>query len=176
MESIAEQIEFLKAQRLFHERKATASRTAPSRIEMHNKLAARFTDVIDRLGALGDGSNEGLEGAAAPDTDDLFAIDRYDLSALPDSLVEELSISRADEDDTRIVQLLRIARRPLNINELMVGLYRKFNTQYKRTALNSRLYRMANKGDIESAGKGLYQLPAHPSAAQDLFSDEEGQE
>lgn len=165
--SIDEQVEFLKSQRAFHEKKAASKRIEPSRADTHLRLATKFTEVIQSLEALPQRDEAPVSDASV---EDLFAIDRYDLSSLPDSLVEELSISRADEDDTQIIQLFRIARRPLSINEIMVGLYRKFGVQHKRSSLNSRLYRMANKGDLASVGKGLYDLPTE--STPDLFMEE----
>ena len=40
----------------------------------------------------------------------------------------------------------------------MVGLFRKFGDVIKRTTINSRLYRMANKGELVSMVKGVYAL------------------
>lgn len=81
------------------------------------------------------------------------------MDGLPDDLVKELAISRANKDDAQIIKLLRIAQRPLNISEVMIGLYRKFDVQPKRTGLSARLYRMASRGELTNVEKGVYALP-----------------
>lgn len=155
MESIAEIIEFCKSQGAYHAKKAAWTRMTPEQAAKHKQLAEQFTGAVRFLTALPAKAPE-----MALDQADLFALDPFALDEFPDDLVNELAISRADQEDAQIVQLFRIARRPLNINEVMVGLFRKFQVQSKRTALSARLYRMASRGDLSNPEKGVYALPS----------------
>lgn len=155
MESIADVIAFCKDQAAFHEQKAAWPKSKPHAAEAHRKLAKQFSSSAEIL------ENIALETLpdSSPEQQDLFQIDPFDLDGLPEELVSELAISKADQEDAQIIQLFRIARRPLNINEVMVGLFRKFDVQSKRTALSARLYRMATRDELRSVEKGVYALP-----------------
>lgn len=84
-----------------------------------------------------------------------------DIRGLPQDVIDELKISKADTADYQIVELLKIAGNPLSINEILAGLYRKFEVSTKRTALSARLYRMVQAKIIEKYGnqRGVYVLP-----------------
>lgn len=89
---------------------------------------------------------------------DLFSLADELLADLPSEVRDELSLSEADKFDAQATTLLRLARRPLSLNELIVGFYRKFGIQYKRPSITARLYRMLNNKAIVSPSKGLYSL------------------
>lgn len=154
MESIADVVEFCKSQGAYHAKKSAWHRMTPEQAAKHKQLAEQFSGAVNLLVTM-----PAKITAGALDQADLFALDPFALDEFPDELVNELAISRADQEDAQIVQLFRIARRPLNINEVMVGLFRKFQVQSKRTALSARLYRMASRGDLSNPEKGIYALP-----------------
>lgn len=90
---------------------------------------------------------------------DLFSLADELLADLPSEVRDELSLSESDKFDAQATTLLHLARRPLSLNELIVGFYRKFGVQYKRPSITARLYRMLNNKAIVSPSKGLYSLP-----------------
>ena len=163
MQSIVDVIAFCQEQRAFHESKAALPRYTDKQRAAHQVLAKGFSDsiaLIESMQAAGVAPAQLTEaGSGSEDIDKLFEIDPFDLSELPTELVEELSISAADHQDAQIIQLMRLAKRPLSINEILVGLFRKFGQQHKRNPLSARLYRIAQKGDIVSVDKGVYALP-----------------
>ncbi|HET6906556.1 MAG TPA: hypothetical protein VFH52_06385 [Rhodanobacteraceae bacterium] len=156
METIAEIIAFCKAQSAYHTKRAAWRNIKPEAEASHKKFSAQFDAAVRLLERLPSQNPAGESGQSAQS--DLFAIDPFDLDGLPEDLVSELTISRADQEDAQIIQLFRIAQRPLNINEVMVGLYRKFDVRQKRTAVSARLYRMAARGELVNVEKGVYSL------------------
>ena len=154
MKSVDEVRQFCQEQADFHEKQAARSNVKPERQARHVRLADKFKDAVAVLGNSQQYDQTLSQG-------DLFRIDPYDVSDLPEELVNELTIPKSDNDEVRMVHLLRLAGRPLSINEIMVGLFRKFGDVSKRTTVNSRLYRMANKGDLVSMEKGVYALADH---------------
>jgi len=95
---------------------------------------------------------------ASTETDDLFSINPLDLGDFPEEFIGELSLTESDTQEAQILDILAIAGRPINLNELLVALLRKHETQYKRTALTAKLYRLMKSGQVESPNKGVYQL------------------
>lgn len=155
MQSVDEVRQFCQEQADFHEKQSTRSNGGkPERQAKHVRLAAKFKNAVAVL-------SSAQQADSLPSQGDLFRIDPYDVSDLPAELVSELTIPKSDDDEVRMVHLLRLAGRPLSINEIMVGLFRKFGDLSKRTTVNSRLYRMANKGDLVSTEKGIYALSDH---------------
>lgn len=90
---------------------------------------------------------------------DLFSLNEELLADLPEEVRSELSLSEADKFDAQATVLLSLAKRPLSLNELIVGFYRKYGVHYKRPSITARLYRMLNNQAIVSPSKGLYSLP-----------------
>lgn len=85
-----------------------------------------------------------------------------DLSDLPEALRKMINVSKLDDLEQKIVDVLekRFAG-VANIDELIVGLYREFNyvTEDRRWLAN-KLYRMCKADFIESVPKrkGVYKL------------------
>ncbi len=81
-----------------------------------------------------------------------------DLSDLPAELVEELSLTRVDELEHQIVTVINACAGVANIDQILVGLFRKFSVTQKRRFLQNKLYRMMKSEVIFSVPgkKGLY--------------------
>ena len=179
MESIADLVAFCNQQIAFHSKRASYTKASEKQRESHASMAQDFTRVVLYLAKLKDAQDRPIAAlepevtqGSADEAVALFLIDPFDLSGLPPEVLEELSISQADQQDAQIVQLLRIAKRPLSINEITVGLFRKFQQQTKRTALSSRLYRMAARGDIENVDKGVYAVAQYAPRQASLIKDD----
>jgi hypothetical protein len=79
---------------------------------------------------------------------------------LPQELKEQLMICNQKDIEKKIIEVIKSYDNYANIDEVMVGLYRRFKIITKRTDIVSRLYRMAKKGlllPIKNK-KGAYKL------------------
>lgn len=169
MESIADVVEFCQSQATFHLRRAQHKKAGPQKVAAHEQLAAKFSSAAQILSAAPDDTDR-----EPTSHEGLFVIDPFDLGDLPSELVEQLAIPQSDQDDAKIVRLLRLAQRPLSINEVMVALYRRFGEVQKRNAVNARLYRMTQRGDLLKLEKGVYTLPPTSGPDSESDADEEG--
>lgn len=82
-----------------------------------------------------------------------------DLSDLPEELRAQLQITKTDELEDQVMQVMNEMYAGMaNIDEIMVGIYRKFQAIQKRPYLSNKLYRMAQAGLIYSVKgkKGAY--------------------
>ena len=167
MSNIAKIIEFVQSEIEFHERKQ--SELAPTNqwaSQKHQETASNLTEVLNWIVDNKDKSESQLES-------DLFYINPLELDDLPEELRKELSVSDSDLYDAQVLELLRIAKRPISLNELMIALYRKYEVQHKRAAITARLYRLVNNEQIASPVKGTYTLPQYmPDPIVDLFGDD----
>jgi len=89
----------------------------------------------------------GLTSALPPDLGNV-----YDL---PDELLEELSISKGDELDDQLVTVINACGREASLDQILVGLFRKFGVKQKRRFLQNKLYRMPMIWSVEGK-KGVY--------------------
>lgn len=156
MHSLQQLIEFGKTQASYHQRKAVDAALKPHQTKKHTQAGEWASEVVTLLESLPSELDPGIK----TERDNIFSLDPFRLSDIPDTLVEELKISRADKMDAQVMELFRIAQRPLNISEVLVGLYRKFDVTEKRPALSARLYRLTQADQLESSegARGTYQL------------------
>lgn len=78
---------------------------------------------------------------------------------LPEELKSELQACKTDALEDQIIHVINdLYKGMANIDEILVGLYRKFKSMQKRPFLISRLYRMMRSGVIFSVKKkkGVY--------------------
>lgn len=82
------------------------------------------------------------------------------LSELPQELRDQLNAGKTDELEQDILEVLREFEGFANIDELLVGLYKRNGKVQERQFLANKLYRMTKAGHIKSVeGKrGVYQL------------------
>lgn len=157
MSTLAQKVAFCKSQAAYHLRKAAEPNIQAYIARKHKEAAAGLTDLMDFLVSL-------PAHIADPPTPEasaaLFDLDPFRLDDVPDEVVEELKISRADKADAEVLELFRLANRPLTISEVLIGLFRRFKVADKRAAVNARLYRLAQSGLLEpSDERGVYRLP-----------------
>lgn len=163
MLTLQECVEFCNKQAAYHERVSTDQKIKPHQVKKHREAAQGLRGVLEYLYSVPAKISEGIASAnhvVDSEETNLFDLDPFRLGDIPDEFVEELKISRADKADAQILELFRIAKRPLNISEVLIGLYRKFGQQEKRTALSARLYRLTQGGQLESVEgeRGVYKL------------------
>lgn len=77
---------------------------------------------------------------------------------LPNEVKSNLVSLEKNRIDNLLIDLLTIAKRPLTLNELIVGLYRKYNVQIDRAKITAKLYRMVANKQLIKPTKSLYAL------------------
>ncbi|MFZ0946154.1 MAG: hypothetical protein WB930_13880 [Syntrophobacteraceae bacterium] len=81
------------------------------------------------------------------------------LSDIPEELRKQLQATKTDEFERQILEVLSDLEGIGNIDEILVGLYRRFGIVQQRAFLSNKLYRMTTSGHLRSVkGKrGVYQ-------------------
>lgn len=82
-----------------------------------------------------------------------------EIDDLPDELKSQLVGMDVDGKDTKVCDIVIDFSGVANINEIMVGLYRKYNQIIKRHSVQSRVNRMVAKGRLfrTPGNRGYYQ-------------------
>ena len=81
------------------------------------------------------------------------------LAELPDELVAQLQAAKRSELESEIVEVIdELLDGVANVDEILVGLYRKSQKIYQRPFIANKLYRMGQAGLLESVPKkkGVY--------------------
>lgn len=80
------------------------------------------------------------------------------VAELPEELRTQLQATKIDELERQILEVLTDLEGIANLDELLVGLYRKFGVIQERQYLSNKLYRMAKAGHLTSVRgkKGVY--------------------
>ena len=128
------------------------------RFERNIVLLEDAYDHVVRLAA--------LTSALPPDLGNV-----YDL---PAELREELSIAKTDELEDQIVTVINAYGGEATLDQVLVGLFRKFKVSQKRRFMQNKLYRMPMVWNVEGR-KGIY-TTAEPEEGQDSTSDEDSEE
>ena len=136
----------------------------PEHVESVNKISAFFKDQSstaspqwkDKFSAyvvLLDSARDelvrlyGLTTALPPDLGNVHD--------LPPELLEELSISKGDELDDQIVTVINAYGGEASLDQVLVGLFRKFKVSQKRRFMQNKLYRMPMVWSVDGR-KGVY--------------------
>lgn len=165
MSSINEIIEFVKDQASFHEKKAAEfDQSSPRRSERHKHAHDVFLQTLDVLIAQ-QGQIEALtlELSKRPPVPKEISSRQVqlrleDLEGLPDELINELSITDGDRMDFTVQAVINEAGGVASLDQVLIALYRKTQEVHKRANINSRLYRLASKGELHAVPgkKGVY--------------------
>lgn len=86
-----------------------------------------------------------------------------DLSDLPEELRNQLQITRVSELEQTIIAVIDgMYQGVANVDEILVGLYRKTNEVHQRQPLANKLYRMTTAKQLVSVPrkKGVYRVHA----------------
>ncbi len=95
----------------------------------------------------------GLTSALPPDLGNI-----YDL---PAELLKELSVSKTDELEDQLVTVINAYGGEASLDQILVGLFRKFEVQQKRRFIQNKLYRMDTVWSVEGK-KGVYTTTEPP--------------
>lgn len=87
--------------------------------------------------------------------------DYGDISSLPSELIEQLSAARAEPYERELFAIVRTAGQDIDLDRILIEIYRTTKRIDPRKLVMSRLYKMAQKGIIEAVAgkKGVYRLP-----------------
>jgi hypothetical protein len=87
-------------------------------------------------------------------------LDAADLADLPPALIAELSGPKTDALEDQILAIVQAAGGAVELNRLLVELYRRHGQVHARKAINNKCYRMALKGLIHPVAgqRGAYTL------------------
>lgn len=165
METIAEYIKFLKSRQSFQRRKVRGlAQTKPDAAGKHEETISNYGAVISWLQSC---EANGVVDQKASAEDDLFSLNPLDMKDIPGDLSDELSVTQSDTEDAQLLELLQIADRSLDLNELLIGCYRKYEVKHKRNLLTARIYRLIKRDLVHSVGKGTYALGPSPKVVSE---------
>lgn len=137
LESVKDSADFLRS-------KIDMASTDKGASELSKRVAA-LDDAYDHF--------KSLEALTQPLNPELG-----DLSDLPSELVEELNVAKADELENQIFTVMSAFGGTATLDQILVGLFRKFKVVQKRRFLQGKLYRMSKSELIWSVPdrKGAY--------------------
>ena len=113
-----------------------------ARGERHSRQAERLEAVSAELVRL-----YGLTSALSPDLGNIHD--------LPPELQNELSVTKADALEDQLVTVINAYGGQASLDQILVGLYRKFEISQKRRFLQNKLYRMSMIWSVPGR-KGIY--------------------
>jgi len=105
-------------------------------------LVGRLENVIEYIGGL-----EVLTSALPPELGNI--------NDLPQELRDELLVGKTDEIEDQIVTVINAYGGEASLDQILVGLFRKFQVVQKRKFLMNKLYRMPMIWSVEGR-KGIY--------------------
>lgn len=94
--------------------------------------------------------------------DEKNIFDLSNTSDIPDEIKKELNILKMDDFEKRLIELFKIAKSDLNLDQVQVGYFRKYGENKDRRAITTKLYNISRgeHAPIESVEgrKGVYRL------------------
>ncbi len=152
-ETITEQTAFVKAQIEFHLERVERFDDKDFRKKKHIETANKFKSLLKCL--------ENVPLDQEDSSNERLFLKSEDIEDLPEELLEELSISKADKTEFAILEIFGEQNRiMMSLDQIMIALYKKNKEIVKRTALTNRLYRMCSKELMYSmpGKKGIYSI------------------
>lgn len=155
MDNLSQHLTFVKEQEAYHEKLSRKFEAQPWRRDIHFSTAEKFRQLANYL--VQSDNNGGQRRRQALDN---LTLTPEEVEGLPPELVNELSISDADKLEFIIIAALRDAGGILNLDRILIALFRKTGEVFKRNTTTSKLYRMIQKGLIYpvSGRKGVYSI------------------
>ncbi|WP_422364562.1 hypothetical protein [Pyruvatibacter mobilis] len=146
---MTEFLQTLKNLRSVYERAAANERASnPTSADQRAQTARELLAVEEELIRL-----KGLTSALPPDLGNI--------SDLPEELRAELSIAKTDELEDQIVTVINAYGGTASLDQILVGLFRRFKVVQKRRFLQNKLYRMTMVWSVDGR-KGVYTTTEPP--------------
>jgi hypothetical protein len=152
-------IPFVNQQLTFHEMMVTKTHQNPRRSKLHQETAERFKGLLAAIvEAKTRIEQQPKSQSEAPKAWRQLSLTLEDVAGLPEELLNELSISEGDKTDFAIISIMNEMGGVSTIDRILIGLYRKTNEIHKRSSVNSRVYRLVQKGNLFTVPgkKGIY--------------------
>lgn len=156
-------VDFVKGQLTFHQERAEQFKDNSYKHSKHLETAARFAALLDDLQIVGkqlDNRPESSPSIETPQKPKLY-LTPEDIEGLPQTVMDELSISSSDQIEFAIATMLKEAPHGvLSLDQIIVKLYRATKEVHKRQTVTSRLYRMAQRNLVFNVPgkKGVYSV------------------
>lgn len=149
MSILSKHLAFVNEQAGFHERRIEHVGNS-FKANLHKSTAEKFralaADIEEADKAL---DNPPIPVAVRlPRPPSQLSLGIEELEGLPAELIQELSISDGDRTEFAIINAIEEAGGIITLDRLLIALFKKTGEIHKRTALTSRLARMANKNSI----------------------------
>ena len=94
--------------------------------------------------------------------DEKNIFDLSNTSDIPDEIKKELNALKMDGFEKRLIELFKIAKCDLSLDQVQVGFFRKYGENKERRTITAKLYNISRgeHAPIESVGgkKGVYRL------------------
>jgi hypothetical protein len=136
---------------------AERNKERPEFFERLSGHAASLDDAADDMARL-----MALTKALPPDLGNVYE--------LPAELREELSVLKTDETEDQIVTAINAQGGTATLDQILVGIYRKFGVVQKRRFVQGKLYRMEMVWPVDGR-KGIY-TTTKPEATSLSWVDE----
>ncbi|WP_157968893.1 hypothetical protein [Tropicimonas sp. IMCC34011] len=146
------------------------SRSAVKLADSNPDLAAERSALVEALSGVLDRmlELEALTSALPPDLGNILD--------LPPELLSELSVGKGDELEDQLVTVINAYGGEATLDQILVGLYRRFEVVHKRRFIQNKLYRMEMIWGVEGK-KGVYTTskpeeatPDDPSGGDNKFT------
>jgi hypothetical protein len=154
-ESVNSFLLFAEDQQAYHAKHACRRDVPAEKASRHRELAEKFSVLRGWLAKQAEAEQARVDPFNMPKK-----LRLGDLSDLPKELLDDLNLTTADEAETQIQEVVASFGGVAAVDEIMVGLWRRFNIIFKRQPLASKLYRMTKKELLHSVPqrRGLYSL------------------
>lgn len=142
-EIMPEHVESVKrAWELIHKSAEAIREKSPERAVERDEIATGLLEAAAELKRL-----KALTAALPPDLGNI-----YDL---PQELIDELSVAKTDELEDQLVTVINAYDGAASLDQILVGLYRRFKIVQKRRFIQNKLYRMDMIWSVDGK-KGVY--------------------
>lgn len=127
------------------------------RHSLHTATLSRFEELLKDMLQVDAYIDTGIT-TRQPSSQMQFQLFPEDIEGLPQELIDQLSINDADKLEFEIINIIDEAGGVLNLDKILIGLYKKTKEIHKRTPLTAKLYRMSQKDLIFAVPnkKGVY--------------------
>jgi hypothetical protein len=178
---IREHVDFVKAQVEYHRRRLeqyTKNGNA-SLIGVHQRLHAGFNSLLDAMNSDINTPDSPAASEQNPSLDSLLAnpiaLDRAQLTGLPQELLAQLQISPAEKFQWQVVDIIeRTPNKTISLEVLLIALYKTTGEVFERTDLSNRIYRMMKKGIVFGVTGKKGQYTTLPQAGDQLTLETNG--
>lgn len=150
MFDLAELTAFVNKQAEFHRQQAEKHGRDQVRSARHLETASEFEILLAYLTQ--------QQGGQVDKKPLRIALSWDEVQDLPPELLEELTVSETDRIEFLILSIMEKHDGVIGLDRLLVELYRATGEVFKRQGIINRLYKMANKGEVQSVEgkKGVY--------------------